>query len=133
MASGVPWRSTSTWRLLPGLPRSVGFGPISSAAAWSRAPPFSGHRGTVNARSRPVNPVGLTQPIQQGGVQPMPDTGRLPVPQAAPAGHSGTTAHLLRQVLPGNAGLQHEQDTGEGSAVRYLWAPRLQLVAAGRR
>jgi hypothetical protein len=33
MASGVPLRSVGTWRLLPGRPRFVGFGPVSS-------PPF---------------------------------------------------------------------------------------------
>ena len=31
--SGVPRRSTTRWRFVPGLPRSVGFGPVS-------APPF---------------------------------------------------------------------------------------------
>jgi hypothetical protein len=33
-ARGMPLRSTSSWYLLPGLPRSVGFGPVSSPPAW---------------------------------------------------------------------------------------------------
>jgi hypothetical protein len=33
-ASGMPRRSTSRWYLEPGLPRSVGFGPVSSPPVW---------------------------------------------------------------------------------------------------
>jgi hypothetical protein len=33
-ASGMPPRSTSRWYLEPDLPRSVGFGPVSSPPAW---------------------------------------------------------------------------------------------------
>jgi hypothetical protein len=33
-ARGMPLRSTSRWYLVPGLPRSVGFGPVSSPPAW---------------------------------------------------------------------------------------------------
>jgi hypothetical protein len=33
-ASGMPRRSTSRWYLEPGLPRSVGFGPVSVPPAW---------------------------------------------------------------------------------------------------
>jgi hypothetical protein len=30
IASGMPWRSTTRWRFVPCLPRSVGFGPVFS-------------------------------------------------------------------------------------------------------
>jgi hypothetical protein len=33
-ASGIPVRSTTTWYLEPGLPRSVGFGPVCSLPFW---------------------------------------------------------------------------------------------------
>jgi transposase len=36
-ASGMPWASTSTWCLIPGRPRSVGFGPLSSTPPNARA------------------------------------------------------------------------------------------------
>lgn len=32
--SGVPCRSVTRWRLVPGLPRSVGFGPVSAPPFW---------------------------------------------------------------------------------------------------
>ena len=47
--------------------------------------------------------------------------------QPAPAGHAAAAAHLARQVLPGDAGLQHEQDAGQAGAVRDPRAPALGL------
>jgi hypothetical protein len=51
-------------------------------------------------------------------MQPLPHTGQLPIPQAAPAGHPAATAQLLGQHLPGDARHEHEEDTGEGGAIR---------------
>ena len=62
----------------------------------------------------------------------MPYLRLLPIAQAAPARHAGAATHLLGQVLPGNARLEHEQNAREGGAVGHPRAARLQLVAAGR-
>jgi hypothetical protein len=49
--------------------------------------------------------------------------GGRPVGQPAPAGHAAATAHLLLQVLPVNARLEHEEDADEAIvAVRGLLA-----------
>ena len=59
--SGVPRRSTTRWRFVPGFPRSVGFGPVS-------APPFSRqlrrYQGTLG--SSPVVPHPRGAPEERG-------------------------------------------------------------------
>lgn len=47
----------------------------------------------------------------------LPHAGLLPVAQPTPAGHAATAAHLLREILPGDTGLEYEQDTGPCLAV----------------
>src|SRR5262249_1705569 len=64
-----------------------------------------------------VDPVGPPEVGQQDRVDPVPGAGGLPVAQAIPTGHAATAAHLLRQVLPGDAGLEEEDDPGEDLAV----------------
>jgi hypothetical protein len=73
-ASGMPPRSTSRWYLEPGLPRSVGLGPVSS-------PPFGAHAERVQASSRPVKLAVVAELIEQQMVQTLPDPGALPVAQ----------------------------------------------------
>jgi hypothetical protein len=51
-ARGMPPRSTSRWYLDPGLPRSVGFGPVSSPPAWRARSSCRGWRGTSRAGCR---------------------------------------------------------------------------------
>lgn len=41
----------------------------------------------------------------------------LPVPQAPPAGRAPPAAHLHREILPGNAGLEHEADAGQARMI----------------
>ena len=50
------------------------------------------------------------EPVEECAVEPFEDPRRLPVAQAAPAGHAGAAAHLLRQARPRDAGAQHEDD-----------------------
>jgi hypothetical protein len=57
-------------------------------------------------------------------VEPIPDPGRVPVPQPTPAGHTRAVAELAGQVLPADPGDQHEQDPVEDLAV-------VQGLAAG--
>ena len=110
-ASGTPPRSTTRWRFEPCLPRSVGFGP----AFWpprGRAPPPSRARLATSRCGLPA-PGG----VQEGSVQALPDAGLVPLPQAAPAGHTRAAAHLLREHLPRDARLEHEQDAGKRGPV----------------
>src|SRR6185437_4485699 len=58
---------------------------------------------------------------------PVPGAGGLPVAQAVPAGHAATAAHLLGQVLPGDAGLEDEDDPGEDLTIVEERAPALGL------
>ena len=64
-----------------------------------------------------VDPVRRTEVVQQDLVDLVPDARGLPVAQAVPTGHAATTAHLLRQVLPGQAGLEDEDDPREDLAI----------------
>ena len=76
-------------------------------------------------------------------MQPMPDTGSLPLAQPAPAGHSTTEAQLLRQVFPRNTGVKYEQDAIECQLIVHsraptvgrrldLWQQRLELLPQRR-
>lgn len=60
--------------------------------------------------SIPIDLVMLAQSLEQGQTQSLPDALGLPVPQATPACHATTEAHLLRQVFPWDAGVQYKQD-----------------------
>ncbi len=108
----MPWASTTRWRFVPCLPRSVGFLPVS----W---PPGAGHRGGVQRGPVPVDAIGLGQLFEKHLVQPAPDARLVPVSQPAPARHPAPAPHLGRQVLPGDARLQHEQDPRQRRPVRH--------------
>src|SRR5947207_8492769 len=73
--------------------------------------------GTVGEEPLEVDLVGMAEVGQEDLVDLVPDARGLPVAQAVPAGHATTTAHLLRQVLPGQAGLEDEDDPGEDFAI----------------
>ena len=65
----------------------------------------------------PIDLPGRVQPFQQDLVELGPHPGCVPVSQSAPAGHARTTIHFLRQHLPGDAALEHEEDAGQDGAV----------------
>ena len=94
--SGVPLRTTTDRRFVPGLARDP------SARTGSGAPLFRGHGGAVERRPAPVQMPGVRQTFQQHAMEPGPDAGRLPVMQPPPSGHAGAP-ELTRQHLPGNA------------------------------
>jgi hypothetical protein len=69
IASGMPWRSTTRWRFVPCLPRSVGFGPVFS-------PPLervlSRHRWRLgSSRCDRLGRADLARPCG-GGARPQP-------------------------------------------------------------
>jgi hypothetical protein len=110
-AKGMPWRSTTRWYLEPGLPRSVGFGPVCS-------PPFGSDAQGVEAGSGPVDGRVVSEPVEEPLVQSLPDASVLPVTQTSPADGPAVTAELLRQQAPRTARAQVKDDPAEGCAVR---------------
>ena len=78
--SGVPRASVTRWRFVPGLPRSVGFGPVAG-------PLFSRDRRAVQASPVPVDLTRCVQALQQHVMQAAPYARRLPIPQP-PASNS---------------------------------------------
>ena len=80
-----------------------------------------------SARPAPVDGGLVAQPVQEPFVQLLPDAGRLPVAQPAPAGRAAAAAQLLGQQPPRAAGPEDEDDAGEGGAVRDAGAAALGL------
>ena len=117
-ANGMPWASVSTWCLLPDLPRSVGFGPVSSPPSGALA-----KEASIKARRQSIWSAAV-EFGQQHRVQLPPDAGLVPEPQVVAAGLAATAAEFGGQVVPGDAGLEDEQDAGEDLAV-------VQGLAAG--
>ena len=111
-ASGSPPASVSTCSFEPGLPRSTGFGPVSS-------PIFRPHVGGVDHRAGPVDRRLLAEPIQYRPVQSPPQPGLGPGHEAAVGGRLGD-AELRGQVSLGAAGGQHVDDRGEHRPVTHL-------------
>lgn len=107
----MPCRSVTMWRFVPGLPRSVGFGPVVSPPfllQWTRCPCRPG--------SSPVDPP-------DAGESVMPDEACPKLQQSPPACHSGATSHLARKHLPWNAGQENEQYPRQCRPVRKTGAP----------
>ncbi len=117
-ARGTPLRSVIRCRLLPRLPRSVGFGPVY-------APPGGSHTGRVQAGPAQVQLVGLAQFGQQDMMQTMPHAGGLPVAQTPPAGHAAAVAQFQRQIFPGDAGAEDVDDAVEGLLITDARSPSL--------
>lgn len=57
----------------------------------------------------------------------LPDTRGVPLGKAPPAGHPRPAAHLLGEILPGDTGLQDEDDAGEDPAVGDPLAPGVSV------
>jgi hypothetical protein len=81
----------------------------------------------------PVDLTRLVQLVQQHLVQAHPHAGVIPVAQTPPAGHAGSAAHLGRQVLPGDTGLQDEQDPRQRPAIGDPLAPRIAIATLDDR
>ena len=116
--SGVPRASVTRWRFVPGLPRSVGFGPVAG-------PLFSRDRRAVQASPVPVDLTRCVQALQQHVMQAAPYARRLPIPQPPPATHAGAAAHLGRQHLPRQTRAQHEQDARQCGPILDRTTPAL--------
>ncbi|CAA9554149.1 MAG: hypothetical protein AVDCRST_MAG19-1075, partial [uncultured Thermomicrobiales bacterium] len=110
--------------------------PVSPGpSGWGRCmrPPFGRHAGRVQRGPAPVEATRSAQAVQQPPVDAVPHPGRLPVAQAAPAGHPRPAPQLLGQHLPGDAGLEHEDDPGQRGAIRHARSAALGLRRLGRQ
>ena len=124
-AAEARWRRQSRWYLEPGLPRSVGFGPVSSPPFSPAPTPRRCWLGTSRAARRR-----RARRARAGAAGPTP---RRPARRAADARRCARTAAELRgQVAPAAAGVEHEQDALERGAVGDRRPPTraAQLVAA---
>src|SRR6185312_5246014 len=88
-------------RVLAPRPRAV-----HGAGAGLLAPADGPDMAGVDHEPTEVDLVGATEAGQEDLLDPIPDAGGLPIAQPVPTGHAATAAHLLRQVLPGEAGLE---------------------------
>ena len=67
---------------------------------------------TVHDRSRPINLIVSSEPIQQREVNEIPHARSLPIAQAAPTRHPRSAAEFLREHLPRDAAAEDEQNAG---------------------
>ena len=95
-ASGTLWATDSTCSLLPFLPRSTGFGPVSDP------PSFAANGGRVDERRGPVHLAPGPEFVQHRPVQPTPQAGLGPYREAAMRG-GGRRVERRRQTPPGTA------------------------------
>ena len=72
----------------------------------------------VHDRSRPINLILSSEPIQPREVNEIPHAGSLPIAQAAPTRHPRTALEFLREHLPRDAAAEDEQNAGETRAIR---------------
>ena len=141
----MPLASTRTWRLVPGLPRSVGFGPVqlapllagkealsseqrpqsiafarpsrSSSARWSR----SQTPAACQSRSRRQQVMPEPQPISLGSIaQGMPVRSTKTMPSSALRSSTGGRPPFGRGGRSGSSGATSAQSASEtsGSAIR---------------
>jgi hypothetical protein len=94
-----------------------------SDSGLSSRPPGGRNARRVERGPRPVDPAGFAQAVEQCSVKPLPHPGFVPLLQAPPAGHAAAAAHLLGEHLPGDARLEHEQNTRKSGAIVHARAP----------
>jgi hypothetical protein len=110
-ARGRPPASPARCSLVPCLPRSTGFAPVS--APFDRA-----DAGGVDQDPLQVEAAGLAQFVQQHRLELLEHPCAGPLVQAAPAGGRAAAAQLLGgQQVPGGGGAGHKQQRGHAVAV----------------
>src|SRR5947208_5845591 len=94
---------------------------------------------TVHHRSRPIDLIVSSEPIQQREVNEIPHTRSLPIAEAAPTRHSRPAPEFLREHVPGNAAPEDKQNAGETRAIgdarppafrprRWSWQERFNKI-----
>ena len=87
--------------------------PVPSVMTWCFEP--------VRARSTGLGPVQLVRGVQLGQqqfVQLLPHPGLVPLGEPPPAGHAGAEPEFLRQELPRDRRVKHEQDPAQHLPIR---------------
>ena len=122
----MPFASVIRWCLLPSLRRSTGLGPVLLAPKSARSEAES------QTACEELEASGGAELGEEALVQCLEHACLLPFLEAPPAGHAGAVAKLLRQLLPGDPGSQHEQDAGRvrrsSSRLRPEWWKRRFLT-----
>ena len=126
--AGVPkaHRQADSERNAVGVDQQVVLGATFAAIhwAWPGFLPAAGrtNRARVDHGTRPVDRVGVPKAREQDLMEAIPHAGFVPVAEPSPARHAAD-AHLGRDVLPRDAGLEYEDDAGERLAVIGRLAP----------
>jgi len=94
-----------------------GFAQIYWAGTGLRATAHCPDVDGVHQEAGEVDALRLAEVVQQEVVNVVPNACEIQVPQPSPAGHATATAHLLRQVFPGDTCPEDEDDSREGLAV----------------
>ena len=96
---------------------AAGFASIGGVGASAFPSQHRPQQGTVSDRPRPIERPSFLPLGQQRLLDPLPGAGPGPVLQSTPTGYAQATAPLLWQQLPGNAALEHEDNSRQGSTV----------------
>src|SRR5437762_5481294 len=125
-------RARGQWDAL-GLGHHMVFAPRFAAVHRAGAGPFAAvgrpHEGGIDRRPRPIELVGGAEPTQEDLVDLQPGPIGLPIAEPSPARHATTAPQLTGQILPGNAGLEYEEDPRQHLAIVE---PRLSPFGAWR-
>jgi len=81
--------------------------------------------GSIDKSTFPVDLIGAIEFGQEQRMELQPDAGLMPEAQVVTAGLAATATHLAGQVVPGDAGFQNKENTGENSAL-------VNVLAAGK-
>lgn len=93
--------------------------PIYRVGSGAFAPLFCLDDRAVNTHSDPVQLLGVVHILQNSVVNFLPNTGFLPIPQPAPAGHAASAPHLVQKIFTWNTRLEYKNNSGQGCPVRY--------------
>jgi hypothetical protein len=91
------------------------------------------HVGGVDGAAVQVEPADGPELDEQHLVQGGPDPGLDPVPYPPPAGHPGAAQQIAGQLVPGDAGLEHEHDATQARCHPDARAVLARRNAAGEK
>src|SRR5262249_35020361 len=99
------------------------FAPIYRTGASLRSATHRTHMDGIHEETPEIKAFNLAQMIQEDVMDVTPDTRKIPIPQPAPTSHATATAHLLREILPGDARFQNKNDARQRFAIIQRWPP----------
>lgn len=101
---------------------------LNAALPSLRAPARAVQSAQCHQSAAEIELVRTAQFVQQHKLQVRPHAGLLPSMQASPAGHARTATHFLRQHLPWNPRLQHEQNAHRYPSIVQALSTRVSLA-----